>query len=178
MSQADIAAIQSRVSQRVLRWFVRRAWREADEVRAMRAFPQRFPPRRTSSRPCPKPRSGGIFAVLQPVVRLNRLFITMKRALRALLILLSLRERAGVRGGAAVLQCLTFILRGWRLAMSVTMKVAPQAHSISRSPGGEGWGEGRMPRFRDTPLSSSAGAAGCMVVSAGLTWYQMPASSR
>ena len=36
LSQADIAAIQTRVSQRVLRWFVRRGWLEADEARAMR----------------------------------------------------------------------------------------------------------------------------------------------
>ena len=36
LSQVDIAAIQTRVSQRVLRWFVRRGWLEADEARAMR----------------------------------------------------------------------------------------------------------------------------------------------
>ena len=29
-------------------------------------------------------------------------------------------ERAGVRGGAGVLRCLTFILCGWRIAMSVS----------------------------------------------------------
>ena len=36
LSQVDIAAIQTRVSQRVLRWFVRRGWLEADEACAMR----------------------------------------------------------------------------------------------------------------------------------------------
>ena len=36
LSQVDIAAIQTCVSQRVLRWFVRRGWLEADEARAMR----------------------------------------------------------------------------------------------------------------------------------------------
>jgi hypothetical protein len=36
LSQADIAAIQTRVSQRVLRWFVRRGWLDPDEARAMR----------------------------------------------------------------------------------------------------------------------------------------------
>jgi len=36
LTRADIAAIQTRVSHRVLRWFVRRGWLEADEARAMR----------------------------------------------------------------------------------------------------------------------------------------------
>ncbi len=35
LSQADIAAIQTRVSRRVLRWFVRRGLLDADEARAM-----------------------------------------------------------------------------------------------------------------------------------------------
>jgi len=36
LSQADIAAIRICVSQRVLRWFVRRGWLDPDEARAMR----------------------------------------------------------------------------------------------------------------------------------------------
>ncbi len=36
LNQAEIAATQTRVSQRVLRWFVRRGWLDPDDARAMR----------------------------------------------------------------------------------------------------------------------------------------------
>ena len=36
LNQAEIAAIQTRVSQRVLRWFLRRGWLDPDDARAMR----------------------------------------------------------------------------------------------------------------------------------------------
>ena len=36
LSKADTAAIQTRVSRRVLRWFVRRGLLDADDARAMR----------------------------------------------------------------------------------------------------------------------------------------------
>ena len=36
LGKADIAAIQTCVSRRVLRWFVRRGWIDPDEARAMR----------------------------------------------------------------------------------------------------------------------------------------------
>jgi len=38
LTLADIAAIQTRVSRRVLRWFVRRGWLDADDARAMREW--------------------------------------------------------------------------------------------------------------------------------------------
>ena len=38
LSKADIAAIQTRVSRRVLRWFVRRGWLDPDDARAMREW--------------------------------------------------------------------------------------------------------------------------------------------
>ena len=38
LGKADIAAIQTRVSRRVLRWFVRRGWLDADDARAMREW--------------------------------------------------------------------------------------------------------------------------------------------
>jgi hypothetical protein len=66
-------------------------------------------------------------------------------------------------GVAEAQRCQLSRLRN-RCAHHLSVKVAPQAHSISLSPGGEGWGEGWTPRFCDTSLSSSAGAAGCMVV--------------
>lgn len=38
LSKAEFAAIQTRVSQRVLRWFVRRGWLDTDDARAMREW--------------------------------------------------------------------------------------------------------------------------------------------
>ena len=38
LSKADIAAIQTRVSRRVLRWFVRRGWLDPDDAHAMREW--------------------------------------------------------------------------------------------------------------------------------------------
>jgi hypothetical protein len=63
-----------------------------------------------------------------------------------------------------VLQPWDVVLRQMSSGKLHARNVAPQAHEISLSRGGEAWGEGWTPRFCDTSLSSSAGAAGCMVV--------------
>lgn len=54
LSEADIATIQTRVSQRVLRWFVRRGWLDPDDARAMWLSPLEFTDRIAALVPPPR----------------------------------------------------------------------------------------------------------------------------